>query len=128
MFFLRQLHFCILSISIIITYHKKDFALYMFFLYHLHLERRYFSEALESVRCEVIKIILKERDATRSGKGFQLLDIKTVVVVVLKLGLPNFGWSFILFYFLLHPSFLDIFYDVTHATFQPFIFLCAGIC
>ncbi len=41
--------------------------------------------------CDVIKIHLKRRIATRSGKGNQLLNIKTVVKLpILKLGLPNF--------------------------------------
>ncbi len=41
--------------------------------------------------CDVIKILLKRRDATRSGKGNQPLNIKTAVEQpTLKLGLPNF--------------------------------------
>ena len=48
-------------------------------------------EALESVLCDVIKIPLESWDATRSGKGNQLLNIKTTVErPILKLGLPNF--------------------------------------
>ncbi len=35
------------------------------------------TEALESGMCDVIKIHLKRRDETRSGKGNQLLNIKT---------------------------------------------------
>ncbi len=56
-------------------------------------------EALESVMCDVIKIRLKRRIATRSGKGKQPLNIKTAVErPILKLGLPNFSKSF---YFIL---------------------------
>ncbi len=47
-------------------------------------------EALESVICDVIKLRLKRRIATRSGKGNQPLNIKTAV----ELGLPNFRLSF----------------------------------
>ncbi len=36
-------------------------------------------EALESVMCDVIKIRLKRRIATRSGKGNQPLNIKTAL-------------------------------------------------
>ncbi len=71
-------------------------------------------EALESGMCDVIDIRLKRRDATRIGKGNQLLNIK-------KARITKFlGGAFILFYFSLHPSFLDVFYHVTHATFQCF--------
>ena len=53
--------------------------------------------------CDVIKIRLKRRHAMRSGKGNQLLNIKTAVErPIFKLGLPNFRWS-------LHSSFLDAF-------------------
>ena len=49
--------------------------------------------------CDVIKIRLKRRIATRSGKGNQLLNIKIAVErQILKLGLPNIRWSF---YFIL---------------------------
>ena len=45
--------------------------------------------------CDVIKIRLKRRIATRSGKGNQPLNIKTVVErPILKLVLPIFRWSF----------------------------------
>ncbi len=45
--------------------------------------------------CDVIKIPLKRRNATRSRKENQPLNIKTAVEwPVLKLGLPNFRWSF----------------------------------
>ncbi len=36
-------------------------------------------EALESVMCDVIKIRLKRRDASRNRKGNQPLNIKTTV-------------------------------------------------
>ena len=55
--------------------------------------------------CDVIEIRLKRRDATRSGKGNQPLNIKIAVErPILKLGLTNFRWSFNLFYF----SFLEV--------------------
>ncbi len=46
---------------------------------------------------DVIKIRLKRRIATRSGKGNQPLNIKTAVKrPILKLGLTNFWWIFYL--------------------------------
>ena len=43
--------------------------------------------------CDVIKI--RPKIATRSGKGNQPLNIKTAREwPILKLGLPNFKWSF----------------------------------
>ncbi len=45
------------------------------------------NEVLESVMCEVVRIRLKRRIATRSGKGNQPLVIKTAVEPILKLGL-----------------------------------------
>ena len=52
-------------------------------------------EALKSVMCDVIKIRLKRRIASRSGKRNQSLNIKTAIEwPILKLGLPNFRWSF----------------------------------
>ncbi len=74
--------------------------------------------------CEVIKIWLKRRIVTRSGKGNQPLNIKTAIErPILRLGYPNFRGAFILFYFSLHPSFLKVFYYVTHDTFQRFQFV-----
>ena len=72
--------------------------------------------------CGVIEIRPKRRIASRSGKGNQPLNIKTAVELpLLKLGLPNFRWSF---YFLLllvaSLFFRNIFYDVTHETLQLF--------
>ncbi len=59
--------------------------------------------------CDVIKIRIEKRIATRSGKGNQPLNIKTAIEQpVLNLGYPILGGSFILFYFSLHPSFLDV--------------------
>ena len=56
-------------------------------------------EAQESAMCDVIKIRLKRRIATRIGKLNRPLIIKTAVErPILKLGLPNFRWSF---YFIL---------------------------
>ncbi len=73
--------------------------------------------------CDVIKIRLKRRDATRSGKGNQPLNIKTTVErQILRLGLPNFRLSFysilLLVASLIYRCFL---YDVTYATFQCFV-------
>ena len=52
---------------------------------------------MESVTCDVIKIRLKRRIATRSGKGNQPLNIKIAVErPILGLGLPNFRRSFYL--------------------------------
>ena len=46
--------------------------------------------------CDIIKIRLKRSIAMRSGKGNQPLNIKTAVErPIVKLGLPNFRWSFI---------------------------------
>ena len=42
-------------------------------------ERKLGSEALDSVMCDVIKIRLKRRIVTRSGKGNKPLNIKTAV-------------------------------------------------
>ena len=73
--------------------------------------------------CEVIKIRVERRIATRSGKENQLLDIRTAVEwPIFNLGLPNFRWSFY-FILLLVASllFIRFFYDVTHATFQRFV-------
>ena len=45
--------------------------------------------------CDVIKIRLKRKIVTRSVKGNQPLNIKTAVErLILKLGFPNFRWSF----------------------------------
>ncbi len=42
---------------------------------------------------DVIKIRLKRRDATRSGKGNQPLNIKTAVErPIVKIGLQKFRW------------------------------------
>ena len=66
-------------------------------------------EALGSVMCDVIKIHLQRRIATRSGKENQPIDIKTAVErPILKLGLSNFRWSLYVLYtiLLLVASFL----------------------
>ncbi len=58
--------------------------------------------------CDVIKIRLKRRDETRSRKGNQPLNIKTVVErPILKLGLTNFWWRFY-FTLLFVASLLDV--------------------
>ena len=44
--------------------------------------------------CDVIKILLKRRIATRSGKGNHPLDIKTALELpIFKLGLTKLGLS-----------------------------------
>ena len=53
--------------------------------------------------CDAIKIRLKRRIVTRSGKGNQLQNIKTAIErPILKLGLPNFRWSF--YFIVLHVA------------------------
>ena len=54
----------------------------------------------ESVgKCDIIKIRIERRFATRSGEGNQPLNITTAVErPILKLGLPNFYME-LLFYF-----------------------------
>ena len=50
------------------------------------------TEAQESVTCDFIKIRLKRRIATRSGKETQPLNVKTAVErPILKLRLQKFG-------------------------------------
>ena len=50
---------------------------------------------MESVMCDVLKIRIKSRIVTRSEKGNKTPNIKTDVErPILKLGLPNFRWSF----------------------------------
>ncbi len=47
--------------------------------------------------CDVIEICLRRRYATRNGKENQPLNIKKAAErPILKLGLPNFSWSFYL--------------------------------
>ncbi len=54
-------------------------------------------------------------------KKNQPLNIKIAVErPILKLGLPFLVGALNLFYFSLHPSFLEVFYDVTVETFQRF--------
>ena len=67
-------------------------------------------EALESVMCDVLEIRLKRWIATRSGKGNQPLNIRTVIKrPILKLGYPNFRWSFYSILLLVASLLLDIF-------------------
>ena len=68
-------------------------------------------EPLQSVMCDVIKICLKRRIATRTGKGNQQKNIKRAVEwPILKLVLRKIlGGAFILFYFSLNSSFLYVF-------------------
>ena len=70
----------------------------------------YIKEALDSVMCDVIKICIKVRIVTRSGKGNQPLNIKTAVEMpILKLRLPNFRWSFYFILLLVAAFPLDVF-------------------
>ncbi len=58
--------------------------------------------------CDVIKLRLKRKIATRNGKGNQPLNIKTDVErPILNIGLPNFRWS-LYFILILVASFLFI--------------------
>ncbi len=80
-----------------------DFLCEHFMFFHCPLLENFILKnilaVLESVMCDVLAIRLKRRIATRSGKGNQLFNIKTAVErPILKLGLPNFRWSF---YFIL---------------------------
>ncbi len=70
--------------------------------------------------CDVIKMRLKRRNATRSRKEIQPLNIKTAVKwLILKLGLPNFRWSFYFILLITASLHFSVFlYDVTYATFQ----------
>ena len=74
-------------------------------------------EALVSVMCEVIKIRLKRRIATRSLKGNQPLNIKTVVEwPILKLGYPNLRWSFYFILLLIAPLLFISIFMTSHMT------------
>ncbi len=56
--------------------------------------------------CDVMKIRLKRRIASRSGKGKQPLNIKTAVE---RPDYKTLDGDIILFYFSMHPSFLEVF-------------------
>ncbi len=67
--------------------------------------------------CDVIKIRLKRRYGTLSGKVNQTLNIKTSEELpILKLRLPNFWWSF--YFILLHVASLLFrrFFMTSHMT------------
>ncbi len=65
--------------------------------------------------CDVIKIRLKRRTATRRGKENQPLNIKRAVErPILMVRLTIIMWSFILFYFFLHPPFLIRIFVTSH--------------
>ncbi len=50
-------------------------------------------EALDSIMCDVVKIRLKRRNATKSGKGNKLLNSKSAVKLpILNQGIPNVRW------------------------------------
>ena len=67
--------------------------------------------------CVVIKIRLKRRIATRSGKGNQPPNIKTAVErPILKLGLPNFRWSFYFFKLLIASLLFRRIFMTSHMT------------
>ena len=72
--------------------------------------------------CDVIKMRLKRRIATRSWKGNQPLNIKTALELpILKLGLPNFKWSFYVILLLVASLLIRrIFMTSAHDTFQRF--------
>ena len=76
---------------------------------------------MEALECDVIKIRLRRRIPTRSGKGNQPLNIKTAIErPILEMGLPNFRWNFYFISLLIASLLLYVFYDVTHDTFQRF--------
>ncbi len=75
--------------------------------------------------CDVIKIHLKRRITTRSWKGNQLLNIETAAErPILKLGLPNFRWSF--YFFILLVAFLLFrrIFMTSHMTLSSALSLC----
>ena len=68
-----------------------------------------------------VALLTSKRDATRSGKGKQPLNIKTAVErSIFKLRLPNFRWSFYFILLLVASLFLRRIF-MTHDTFQRFI-------
>ncbi len=76
-----------------------------------------YSDALKSVMCDIIKIRLKRRIASRSGKENQPLNIKTAVErPILKLGLPNFSWSFYFLLFLVAFPLFRLIFMTSHMT------------
>ncbi len=67
--------------------------------------------------CDAIKIRLKIRIATKSGKGNQPLNIKTAVErLILKLRLPNFRWSFYFILLLVASLFFRHIFMTSHMT------------
>ena len=75
------------------------------------------SEALESGMCDVIKVRLKRRIATRRWKGNQPLIIETALErPIVKLGLPNFRWSFYFILFLVANLFFRHIFMTSHMT------------
>ncbi len=62
-------------------------------------------EAVESGMWDVIKICLKRRITTRSGKGNQALNIKTAIDWQFY---PNFRWSFYFISLLVASLLLDV--------------------
>ena len=74
-------------------------------------------EVLESGICDVINIRLKRRDALRNGIGNQSLDIKTAVErLILKVGLPNFSWSYYFILLLVASLILRRIFMTSHMT------------
>ena len=74
-------------------------------------------EALKSGMCDVIKIRLKRRITTRSGKGNQPLNINSCRTANFKARITKFQVE-LLFYFTSRciPPLQTYFYDVTHDT------------
>ena len=67
--------------------------------------------------CDVIRIGLKRRIATRSEKGNQPLIIKTAVErPILKQGLQNFRWSFYSILLLVAPLLFRRIFMTSHMT------------
>ena len=86
-------------------------------------------DALESGICDVIKIRLKRRDATRRGKGNQPLNIKTAVErPILRLGSPNFRWSFNLIWLLFASLIFRRIIMTSHRPLSNASCLCVPVC
>ncbi len=85
-----------------------------------------FSEALESAMSDDMKIGMKRRISTRSGKGNQLLNIKTAVErPILKIGIPNFEFLFYLTSYCI-PHFRVIFMT-SHMTPSSALRFCTNV-
>ena len=74
---------------------------------------------------DVIKIRLKRRIAMRSGKENQPINIKTAVErPILKLGLPNFRWSFYSILLLVSSLLFRRIFMTSHMTLSSASYYC----